>query len=299
MTIVINTPNGNIGRRTAEQLLDSGVAVRIVSRNPGKVTDLTSRGASLVIGSTDDEVTLARAFDGAETVFWLTPPAYRPDYQDWVRETTDKAAKAMASAKVERLVNISSIGAHVDGDTGPIAYLGEVETIFNETIPNVVHLRPGSFMENHLADVASIAGEGKLYSSLPKNAPMAKIATSDVGDVASTYLLGSRWTGQKVHELQGPRDLTPSESAELIGEGIDKPVELVEVTIDEAKNGMLAAGLPDFVVNLYAKMFAAMREGRIVAEQPRTPETTTPTGLRRFATEALKPAVESMLNSKG
>lgn len=293
MTIVINTPNGHIGRRAAEQLLDSGVAVRIVSRNPKKVTDLTSKGASLVIGSTDDEETLAKAFDGAETVLWVTPPAYRPDYPSWVRETTEKAAKAMTSARVQRLVNISSIGAHAGGGTGPIAVLGEVESVFDESIPNVVHLRAGSFMENHLADVASIAGDGKLYSSLPKNAPIAKIATSDIGDVAATYLLGSRWTGQNVHELQGPRDLTPSESAELIAEGIDKPVELVEISIEQAKDGMLAAGLPAFVANLYAEMFAAMREGRIVAEQPRTPKTTTPTGLRRFATQVLKPAVEA------
>ena len=295
MTIVINTPNGNIGRRSAEQLLDSGMPVRIVSRNPDKVTDLTSRGASLVIGSTDDAQTLAKAFEGAETVLWLTPPAYRPDYGSWVRETSEKAANAMASAQVERLINISSIGAHAGGGTGPIAYLGEVEAIFNETIPNVVHLRAGSFMENHLADITSIASEGKLYSPLPKNAPMAKIATSDIGDVAATYLLGSQWEGQKVHELQGPRDLTPSESAELIGEGIEKPIELVEITIDQAKQGMLTAGVPDFVAALYTEMFAAMREGRITAEQPRTPETTTPTGLRRFATTALKPAVEALL----
>lgn len=294
MTIVINTPNGNIGRRTAERLLDSGIPVRLLSRSPGKVTDLTSRGASLVIGSTDDGDTLAKAFDGAETVFWVTPPAYRPDYQSWVRETTEKAAKIMASAKIERLVNISSVGAQAGSGTGPIAFLGEVERIFNESIPNVVHLRPGSFMENHLADVASIAQEGKLYSSLPKNAPMAKIATSDIGDVATTYLLGSRWTGQKVHELHGPRDLTPSDSAELIAEGIDKPIELVEVTVEQAKQGMLAAGLPEFVVSLYSEMFAAMREGRIVPEQPRSPETTTPTGLRRFATEVLKPAVDAV-----
>jgi hypothetical protein len=38
---------------------------------------------------------------------------------------------------------------------------------------------------------------------------------------------------------------------------------------------------------------SSMREGRIVREQPRTPETTTPTGLRRFAAEVLKPAVEA------
>jgi len=293
MTIVINTPNGNIGRRTVERLLDSGIAVRIISRNPNKVTDLTSRGASLVIGSTDDDGTLAKAFDGAEAVMWLTPPAYRPDYADWVRETADKAAKAMASAQVGRLINLSSIGAHAGAATGPIAALGDVESIFSEAMPNVVHIRPGSFMENHLADVPTIAAEGVIYSPLPKNAPMPTIATRDVGDTAATYLLAATWSGQHVHELQGPRDLTPVESAELIGEGIDKPVDSVEITIDQAKQGMLDAGLPDFVVDMYAEMFAAMREGRIVSEQPRSPKTTTPTGLRRFAAEVLKPAVEA------
>jgi uncharacterized protein YbjT (DUF2867 family) len=152
-------------------------------------------------------------------------------------------------------------------------------------------------MENHLADVATIASEGSIYSPLPKNAPMAEIATSDVGDVAATYLLGADWSGQKVHELHGPRDLTPTDAAELIGEGIDKPVNLIEVTIDQAREGMLAAGLPDFVAAMYAEMFTAMREGRIVAEQPRSPSTTTPTGLRRFATDVLKPAVEAASTS--
>jgi uncharacterized protein YbjT (DUF2867 family) len=293
MTIVINTPNGHIGRRTAERLLDSGLAVRIMSRNPSKVTDLTARGASLVIGSIDDADALAKAFDGAEAALWVTPPAFRPDYADWVRETADKAAKAMASAQVSRLVNISSIGAHAGAGTGPIAALGEVESIFSEAMPNVVHLRPGSFMENYLADVPTIAAEGVMYSPLPKNAPMPTIATRDVGDVAATYLLGATWTGQHAHELQGPKDLTPTEAAELIGEGIEKPVKLVEITVEQAKRGMLGAGLPDFVVELYGEMFAAMREGRIVAEQPRTPETTTPTGLRRFAAEVLKQAVEA------
>lgn len=292
MTIVVNTPNGNIGRRTTERLLDSGVPVSIVSRNPGKVTDLTSKGASLVIGSIDDTATLEKAFAGAEAVFWVTPPAFRPDYASWVRETAEKAASTMASAKVERLVNISSIGAHAGAGTGPIATLGEVESLFSESMPNVVHLRPGSFMENHLADVETIASEGKLYSPLPKNAPMPTIATWDVGDVAATYLLASQWTGQKVRELQGPRDLSPRESAELIGDGIERPVELVEIRVDQAKDAMLAQGMPDFVVALYAEMFTAMREGRIVPEQPRSPETTTPTGLRRFAAEVLKPAVE-------
>ena len=83
MTIVINAPNSNIGRRVTERLLDSEMPVGIITRNPDKVRDLTVQGASVIVGSCDDEELLSRAFEGAEAVFWITPPAYRPDYQTW------------------------------------------------------------------------------------------------------------------------------------------------------------------------------------------------------------------------
>ncbi|TDI42662.1 MAG: NmrA family transcriptional regulator [Acidobacteria bacterium] len=293
MTIVINTPNSHIGRRVTQRLLDSEIAVDIITRNPDKVRDLSAQGASVLVGSCDDQELLTRAFEGAEAVFWLTPPAYRPDYNAWVRATASKAASALHGARVEHVVNVSSIGAHAGPETGPIAVLGDVESILSEAAPNVVHLRPGSFMENHLADVPTIASAGAIYSPLPRNAAMATIATCDIADVAATYLLGADWTGKKVHELRGPRDLTGVESASLIAKGIDKPVEYVEISIEQSREAMAQAGLPDFVVDLYSEMFLAMKEGRIAPEQPRTSETTTPTGLVQFAREVLKPAVEA------
>ncbi len=293
MTIVINTPNSHIGRRVTQRLLDSEIAVDIITRNPDKVRDLSAQGASVLVGSCDDQELLTRAFEGAEAVFWLTPPAYRPDYNAWVRATASKAASALHGARVEHVVNVSSIGAHAGPETGPIAVLGDVESILSEAAPNVVHLRPGSFMENRLADVPTIASAGAIYSPLPRNAAMATIATCDIADVAATYLLGADWTGKKVHELRGPRDLTGVESASLIAKGIDKPVEYVEISIEQSREAMAQAGLPDFVVDLYSEMFLAMKEGRIAPEQPRTSETTTPTGLVQFAREVLKPAVEA------
>ena len=62
MTIVINTPNSHIGRRVVTRLLDSEMAVDIITRNPDKVSDLTARGASLIVGSCDDEELLTRSF---------------------------------------------------------------------------------------------------------------------------------------------------------------------------------------------------------------------------------------------
>jgi len=74
MTIVINTPNSHIGRRVTQRLLDSEIAVDIITRNPDKVRDLSAQSASVLVGSCDDQELLTRAFEGAEAVFWLTPP---------------------------------------------------------------------------------------------------------------------------------------------------------------------------------------------------------------------------------
>ena len=94
MTILINTPNGNIGRPLAEALLAAGESLVVIQRDPSKVADLAARGARVVAGSIDDPATLERAFEGVHAAFWLTPPAYRPDFGAWTSGTAKTAATA-------------------------------------------------------------------------------------------------------------------------------------------------------------------------------------------------------------
>ena len=44
MTILINTPNGNIGRPLAEALLAAGESLVLIQRDASKVADLAARG---------------------------------------------------------------------------------------------------------------------------------------------------------------------------------------------------------------------------------------------------------------
>ena len=43
MTILINTPNGNIGRPLAEALLAAGESLVLIQRDPSKVADLAAQ----------------------------------------------------------------------------------------------------------------------------------------------------------------------------------------------------------------------------------------------------------------
>jgi uncharacterized protein YbjT (DUF2867 family) len=74
MSIVINTPTSNIARALAARLLDAGERVTVLSRDKKKVDELLRRGARVVEGSFEEPARLAKALDGAEALFWLTPP---------------------------------------------------------------------------------------------------------------------------------------------------------------------------------------------------------------------------------
>lgn len=148
-------------------------------------------------------------------------------------------------------------------------------------------------MENFLSDVGSIASAGTIFAPHPAQKKMPRIATCDIGGKAVEALRDIRSSGYRIVGLHGPEDLSPARAAEIIGEGIGRPVKYVEVTVDQAKQGMLKAGLPNFMVELLGEMYTGFREGRMVPAEPRTAETTTPTSLLEFARRVLKPAVDA------
>lgn len=54
MSIVIDTPNGNIGRASAEQLFAVGESITVISRTADRAAPLVAQGARLVQGAIDD-----------------------------------------------------------------------------------------------------------------------------------------------------------------------------------------------------------------------------------------------------
>lgn len=292
MSIVVNTPSGNIGRALVQRLLDARQQVVLISRNPDKVAEFVKQGARVVEGSIDDAAVLARALQGAKALFWLTPPAFRPDFREWTQQTARTAADAAKKAGVERVVVLSSVGAQNGPGTGPVSVLLGVEEAFKAAVPNVTILRPGFFMENLFNSVGTLAKAGALFMPLPADKRFPMVATEDIGAKAAEVLLDGKWTGHRYVGVHGPEDLTYTQAAEILTEALGRPVKYVQVTLDDARQGLAGAGLPDFVVDLFVEMYGAIRDGRMTAAEPRSKETTTPTTLAQFARTALKPAVE-------
>jgi (4-alkanoyl-5-oxo-2,5-dihydrofuran-3-yl)methyl phosphate reductase len=70
--ILIVGPTGNIGSELVKQLADAGHRVRALVRDREKAERIAAL-ATPVVGDLTKPETLARAFDGAERVFILSP----------------------------------------------------------------------------------------------------------------------------------------------------------------------------------------------------------------------------------
>jgi len=68
--IVVTTPTGHIGSQVVANLLAANEAVRVIARNPARLSAEVRAKVEIVTGSSDDEGVLMRALEGAESLSW-------------------------------------------------------------------------------------------------------------------------------------------------------------------------------------------------------------------------------------
>jgi len=285
MSIVTNTPTSNIGRALAVRLLVASEHITVMGRDKKKVDELFHRGARVVEGSFEEPALLAEALEGAEALFWLTPPPARPDYYAWAVKCARQAATAAKTAGVRRAVVLSNMGAQTG--TGAVSPAREMENDFGAALPAVVSLRPGIFMENFLLSTDMIASTGQIFTPLPAGRRWPLVARADIAAKAACWLFERNWSGHHRIGVHGPKDLSTDEAAANISTVLGKPVKCVETTIDPARGALTGMGMPDCIVEIILEMYVAFREGRLDQAEPRTPDTTTPTSLAEFARTTL------------
>lgn len=288
MSIVITTPTGNIGGRALQQLLKAGADVSVIVRQPEKLSDSIRSRVKIYQGSLTDAGLVTKAFKGAKAALWLTPPSYtHPDVAAYHSEMGAVAATAIKESKIPYVVNVSSSGAHLE-NAGPISGVRAVELRMNEAAENVVHLRPGFFMENFLQQIESIRNDGAIYQPLPGDIPYPIVATQDIGDAAAQLLLARNWSGHQIRGLHGPADLTLTDATKILSESIGKPLKYVQIAPEQAYQAFLGFGAsPGFAKGL-VEMYQALSTPNAM-EESRTPETTTPTTLREWSDNVLRP----------
>jgi len=292
MNIAVTTPTGHIGSRVAEILLDWSEKPVLLVRDPAKVQQFASRGAEVKIGSLEDASFVTEATRGVDAILWLTPPDMRTsDPSGFQKRVAAAGASAIRENRIRRVVNISSVGAHLASGAGPVSGLHDVEELLDSAAANVVHLRCGFFFENFLFQLDNIRRDSAVYMTMSGTTRLPMIATRDIADVAAGLLLDSRWRGKIIRGLHGPADLSLFEAVGQISEGLGQQVCYKRVPDDAMRKEMTSMGVSPQVADWLLEMYRAADSGTLKKAEPRTPETTTPTTLIEFGREVILPSV--------
>jgi len=226
---VITGITGKVGGRVADILLEAGLPVRALVRSVEKGAFWKARGCEIaLVPDSADAQSLAQAFAGATGVFLMNPPNYdsERDFPD-IQRSAKASAEAIAKAKPDKIVFLSTIGAHVQEFN-----LLNRSTLFEHMLANagvpVAFLRAAWFMENAAWDLAA-ARSGRIESYLqPLDRKIDMVSAKDIGRVAAD-LLQEEWSGVRIVELSGPQKYSPRDEAAAFAAALGRDVKAVEV----------------------------------------------------------------------
>jgi uncharacterized protein YbjT (DUF2867 family) len=291
--IVITTPAGHIGGQVLENLLDSGEQLRLVARDLSAIPADTLRRVEVIEGSHGDPAVVDKAFDGADAVFWLTPPDPRADSIDAAYVGfTRPAAEAFSRHGVGRVVAVSALGrgtpwaAHAGYATASLA----MDDLIAGTGVAYRALVNPSFMDNLAGQAGAIRNQGMFFSPIDGDRRLPSVATRDIAAAASRLLLDDSWSGTGEVPLLGPEDLSFNDMAGIISEVLGKQVRFRQITFEAYKDRFVGFGMSDAMAQGMTDMARAKNEGLDNAVA-RTPENSTPTSFRQWCEQVLRPAV--------
>lgn len=262
MKIIVTGSLGNTAKPLAQQLITEGHDVTVISSSEARKSEIESLGAKAAIGSITDVNFLVKAFEGADAVFAMTPPIIG---ETNIVENTVNAGKnyaeAIARTGVKRLVMLSSVGADSPVENGPIKGLHHIEKLYNELEnTSVTLLRAGYFYINFFNDIPLIKNAGIIGGNYPGNIDIPLVHPTDIAKAAAEELVKNT-AGKNIRYVVSD-SRPPADFAKVLGAAVgNMELPWVEFTDEQSFEGMVQAGLPKEMAELYVEMGKGMRTG--------------------------------------
>jgi len=268
MHYVITGSLGHIGKPLVEQLCKEGHSITVITSHAETAKQIEALGAKPAVGTVEDVKFLTDTFRGADAVFTMIPPQYEGnDWKAWIVSIGNNYISAIKNSGVKQVVNLSSIGAHIVEQCGPVSGLAKVELAMDDMQGvNVMHLRPGYFYTNFLDSAQEIKQKGTMSGNYGPDTKIVLVHPSDIAEHAAKALKDKYHIGRGFSYIASD-EKTPAEIVEMIGKAMNKPdLAWVERTDSEELEEMLAVGIPEETAKNYVEMGAALRLGDMNAD---------------------------------
>ena len=263
--IVVTGATGNIGSKLVKELLRGGHKVIAVTRTAEKAKDLASEGAIIAEGQMDDVEFLTRTFTGADAVFALIPPEYTAEnFRGRQNVVGDAIARAIKASGIQKVVNLSSLGAEHAASVGPIKGLHDQEQRLNALGGlDLAHLRAAYFYENTFFGAHLVSGQGIFGTAVKPDVSFSHVATADIASLAAELLTSAVSPGIRVVEAISEQKTSMRTVTSEIEKAVGKTVSYVAFPYDATKSALVGAGLSADVADQFVELYDAMNRGLI------------------------------------
>ena len=274
MNIVLTGSLGRIGKPLAQELVQKGHTITVISSHSERQQDIEALGAKAAIGSMHDAAFLAAAFKGADIVYLMeTLEAVgsffdqQLDFIATISQIGRNYKQAVEQSGVKKVIHLSSIGAHMDKGNGILAFHHNVENILQQLPDDVAikFMRPVGFYTNMFAYMRGMKAQGAIVQNWGGDDKEPWVSPLDIAAVIAEEV-DTPFAGRKIRYIASD-EASPNEIAAILGDAIGKPDLAWEVIPDEQLlNGWLAAGMNPQIANGFMEMQASMRGGVLYAD---------------------------------
>jgi len=249
MDVLVAGGTGFVGRNLCAELLERGHDVTALARDPD--ADDLPEGVATVAGDVTNYESIADAFAGRDAVVNLVAlsPLFEPAGGNAMHETvhlggTENCVEAAESHDVERVVQMSGLGAAPNGPTHFLRAKGRAEAVVRESSLDWVIVRPSVIF----GDGGEFVGFTKKLTTpyvtgLPGggSTPFQPIHVGDVATILAAAVEDDEHVGA-TYEVGGPEVLTMAEVARMAYRADGRSLRVIPVPMALAGVGLTVAG---------------------------------------------------------
>lgn len=292
MKITLTGSLGHISKPLAQELIQKGHTVTVISSKAERKPEIEALGAKAAIGTMNDADFLTRAFTGADIVYAMETLGegfffkQDLDIMDALGSIGRNYKQAIEQSGVKKVVHLSSIGAHTDKGVGMLAFHKQVEDTLKELPADVAikFMRPVGFYYNMFSFIPTIKSTGSIIQNYGGDEKEPWVAPVDIAAVIAEEM-EKPFVGRTVRYIVSD-EVSPNEVASILGNAIGKPdLKWVQITDEQLLNGMVSSGMNPAVAKGFVEMNAARRDGTLYQDYNSHKPVLSKTKLTEFAKE--------------
>jgi uncharacterized protein YbjT (DUF2867 family) len=255
--ILVTGATGLAGSAVIREFAQQQLPVRALVRNPAKAAMFDGLATVEVIeGDMLRPQTLAAAFEGVDRALMISSP------REQMVDTQCTFIDAAKAAGVLHIVKFSGMDSGIGFDHDAFRasrWHGQVERYLEGSGLAWTHLRPTQFMQYYLPGTLTGVDPTKRELVMPIGA--SELAPVDIEDIAKVAVALLRAGGhqRKSYYMSGPQALTMTEVVEQISEATGTTFRYSDVSFEQKRTELVAAGLPPDAIDLLDELFKERR----------------------------------------